>query len=309
MTSMTRQYSAAASQARSAVDKTADFWTQGARTLTGWLPGLPQIDLIPAVERYFDFVQRTVDINRHLTVQWAEAAGALSGMLREQAESASNLVREQAESASDIVREKSESAEQTARSEPTGKTRGLRTSPPHEHPLGGNARYPRYGGGDLIGVPLGHAPIEYFAVAHQVVHRTARFFQRCCTIVAMALIQVHVVGLQALQRGVDLLVDLLRRQPAVDGRHFEVHLRGEHVIGALVPGQHLSEQRLRRAAAVDVGGVDEVDPRVERRLHACLGLFALDPARIGQPRAEADLGHLDVAGAELAEVHAPETTL
>jgi len=29
------------------VDKTADFWTQGARTLTDRLPGLPQIDLIP----------------------------------------------------------------------------------------------------------------------------------------------------------------------------------------------------------------------------------------------------------------------
>jgi hypothetical protein len=115
MTSMTRQYGAAASQARSAVNKTADFWTQGARALTGWLPGLPQIDLIPAVERYFDFVQRTVDINRHLTVQWAEAAGALSGKVREQAESASNLVREQAGSAGDIVREKSESAKRTAR--------------------------------------------------------------------------------------------------------------------------------------------------------------------------------------------------
>ena len=49
MTSMTRQYSSATSRARSAVDKTADFWTQGARTLTDRLPGLPQIDLIPAV--------------------------------------------------------------------------------------------------------------------------------------------------------------------------------------------------------------------------------------------------------------------
>lgn len=115
MTSITRQYSAAASQARSAVDKTADVTAQGARTLTGWLPGLPQIDLIPAVERYFDFVQRAVDINRHLAVKWAEAAGTLSGVVREQAESAGNLVREQAESAGDIVREKAESAERTAR--------------------------------------------------------------------------------------------------------------------------------------------------------------------------------------------------
>ncbi len=115
MTSMTRQYSSATSRARSAVDKTTDFWTQGARTLTDRLPGLPQIDLIPAVERYFDVVQQTVDINRRLTVKWAEAAGTLSEMVRDRAESAGNLVREKAESAGDIVRDKAESAERTAR--------------------------------------------------------------------------------------------------------------------------------------------------------------------------------------------------
>jgi len=115
MTSMTRQYSSATSRARSAVDKTADFWTQGARTLTDRLPGLPQIDLIPAVERYFDVVQQTVDINRRLTIKWAEAAGTLSEMVRDRAESAGNLVREKAESAGDIVRDKAESAERTAR--------------------------------------------------------------------------------------------------------------------------------------------------------------------------------------------------
>jgi hypothetical protein len=115
MTSMTRQYSSATSRARSAVDKTADFWTQGARTLTDRLPGLPQIDLIPAVERYFDLVQQTVDINRRLTIKWAEAAGTLSEMVRDRAESAGNLVREKAESAGEIVRDKAESAERTAR--------------------------------------------------------------------------------------------------------------------------------------------------------------------------------------------------
>ena len=115
MTSMTRQYSSATSRARSAVDKTADFWAQGARTLTDRLPGLPQIDLIPAVERYFDFVQGTVDINRRLTIKWVEAAGTLSEMVRDRAESAGNLVREKAESAGDVVRDKAESAERTAR--------------------------------------------------------------------------------------------------------------------------------------------------------------------------------------------------
>jgi flagellar biosynthesis GTPase FlhF len=115
MTSMTKQYSAAASQARNAVDKTADAWTEGARAVTGRLFGLPQVDLVPAVERYFDLVQRTVDINRRLAVRWAEAAGALSGAVRERAESAGDVVREKAEAAGDIAREQAENAERAAR--------------------------------------------------------------------------------------------------------------------------------------------------------------------------------------------------
>jgi hypothetical protein len=117
MTSMTRQYSTATSRARSAADTTAGLWAQGARTLTGRLPGLPRIDLIPAVERYFDLVQQTVEISRRLTIKVAGAAGTLSEMARDRAESAGNLVREKAESAGGIVRDKAESAERTARAQ------------------------------------------------------------------------------------------------------------------------------------------------------------------------------------------------
>jgi hypothetical protein len=112
MTSMSRQYSAAASHGRQAVEKTADVWTEGARTVTGQLRGLPQVDLVPAVERYFDLVQRTVDINRRLAVRWAEAAATLSGAVREKAESAGDVVREKAEAAGDIAREQAAKAEQ-----------------------------------------------------------------------------------------------------------------------------------------------------------------------------------------------------
>src|SRR5271169_1591020 len=96
---MTRQYMAAAGRARNATEKTADFWTRGARTVTDLVPGLPRVDLVPAVERYFDLVQQTVDINRHLAVRCAEAVGTLSGVVREKAESAGDLVREKAEAA------------------------------------------------------------------------------------------------------------------------------------------------------------------------------------------------------------------
>jgi hypothetical protein len=116
MPSTTERYSAAASQSASTVEKIADFWTQGSRRLSDhMLPGLPQVDLVPVVERYFEFVQRTVDINRNLTLSWAEAAGTLSGAVREQAESMGGLVREQAGSARDFVHEQAGKAEQAAR--------------------------------------------------------------------------------------------------------------------------------------------------------------------------------------------------
>ncbi len=119
MTSMTRQYGAAASHARNVVDKTADVWTQSAQTVTGRLFGLPRVDLVPAVERYFNLVQRTVDINRQLAVRWAEAAGTLSGVVREKAGSAGDIVRDKAEAAGAVAREQAEQAarEQAAKAE------------------------------------------------------------------------------------------------------------------------------------------------------------------------------------------------
>ncbi len=114
MTSMTRQYSAVASQASEAVEKAADSWVQGVRKLADRFPVLPQVDLVPAVERYFEFVQRAVDLNRGITLRWAQAADTLSGAVREQAESAGQVALDRAESAADVVRERAESFEQAA---------------------------------------------------------------------------------------------------------------------------------------------------------------------------------------------------
>ena len=102
---MTRQYRAAADRARNAGGRAAGLRTRGRR---------PRIDLVPAVERYFELVQRTVDINRRLTVRWARAVGALSGVVREKAESAGDLVREKAEAADIVMREQAEKAQQIA---------------------------------------------------------------------------------------------------------------------------------------------------------------------------------------------------
>ena len=111
---MTTQYRAAAARARNATEKTADFWARGARTATDLVSGLPRIDLVPAVERYFELVQRTVDINRRLAVRCAAAVGTLSGVVRMKAESAGDLVRQKAEAADNVMREQGEKAQQAA---------------------------------------------------------------------------------------------------------------------------------------------------------------------------------------------------
>jgi uncharacterized protein with WD repeat len=110
---MTRQYTAAAGRTRNAEEKTAGFWTRRARVVTDLVPR-PRVDLVPSVERYFDLVQLTVDINRHLAVKCAEAMSTLSGAVREKTELAGDLVREKAEVAGNVVRERAEKAERAA---------------------------------------------------------------------------------------------------------------------------------------------------------------------------------------------------
>jgi hypothetical protein len=115
MRSTTRQYSTAASEASGVAKRAAGLWTQEVGKLADRIPVLlPQVDLVPAVERYFDFIQRAVDMNHGIAVRCAEAVGTLSGAARERAESAGEVVRERAESAGVVMRERAESFERVA---------------------------------------------------------------------------------------------------------------------------------------------------------------------------------------------------
>jgi predicted sugar kinase len=67
--------------------------------------------MIAAVERYFDFLQRAMEMNRSIAVQWTVAVSMLSGVARERAESAGEVVRARSESVGEVVREQAESFE------------------------------------------------------------------------------------------------------------------------------------------------------------------------------------------------------
>jgi gas vesicle protein len=87
-----------------ATDKTVDTWKQGAKAMTErmeFLGTTPSLDFVEPVERYFDYLQRAVDLNRELLTRWAELASGMSGTLRDGALEAGHAIEEQVEDAAD----------------------------------------------------------------------------------------------------------------------------------------------------------------------------------------------------------------
>jgi hypothetical protein len=121
----------------------------------------------------------------------------------------------------------------------------------------------------------------------------------------MRLVEVDVVRPEASERGVDLLADLGRRQAAVGWvvRHLAPHLGRQHIGAPRATSEDLPPGRLGCAAAIDVGGVEEVDAGLERGVGARAGLLEPHAAREGQPRAKGDLRDLQVRGAKPAVSH------
>jgi len=129
--SITDQYSAVAGQARSAAENSVEVFRQGAERFNeqvSTLTHVPQIDLGPAVDQYFGFVQRTVDVNREFVAKWVDIVSSLSGVVREQAQNVGSIVREQGGRVADVasqqvkeaetvVREHAEAAEQAEKAE------------------------------------------------------------------------------------------------------------------------------------------------------------------------------------------------
>src|SRR6476469_7629693 len=118
MTTSTELYTSAASQARTATEKAVDTFKKGSQTLADQadvFAKLPTIDLTEPVQRYFDYVQQTVDNNREFAIKWAELVTSFSASFREQAQSFGTTVKEQTTKVADLVVEQAAKAEETAK--------------------------------------------------------------------------------------------------------------------------------------------------------------------------------------------------
>ncbi len=128
---------------------------------------------------------------------------------------------------------------------------------------------------ELPGVHAARPDVASLAGLDDVVERLHRLGDRRQRIPAMDLVEVDVLVPQPLERGVDRGHDVLAREAAsvLPGHSPPVHLRGEHVL--LARAEELSQQaagdHLALAAVVDVGGVEEDDPALNRTAHDRLG--------------------------------------
>ena len=65
---------------------------------------------------------------------------------------------------------------------------------------------------DLWRQPFRYAVVEDLALPAQVVERNQRLLDRCCDVEAMALVQVNIINVEALQGGMTLFKDVLSRE-------------------------------------------------------------------------------------------------
>ncbi|HOZ56547.1 MAG TPA: DNA-binding protein [Nakamurella multipartita] len=87
-----------------ATDKTVETWKSSAKAMSERMESLvtmPSLDFVEPVERYFDYLQRAVDLNRELLTRWAELASQMSGTLRDEAIKAGHALEERVEDAAD----------------------------------------------------------------------------------------------------------------------------------------------------------------------------------------------------------------
>ncbi len=113
----TESYTAVATKAREATEKSVESWTNGAKSFTDQanvIAKMPSMDLTEPVARYFEFVQRTVDLNRDLATRWAELVTSMTGTVREQAEKVGSIVKDQTENVANVATEQAKKAEEVA---------------------------------------------------------------------------------------------------------------------------------------------------------------------------------------------------
>jgi hypothetical protein len=159
------------------------------------------------------------------------------------------------------------------------------------------------------------ADVTDLALLDELGQRADRLLDGDVGIDAMLVVEVDVVGAEALERSFDRAADVLRRPvltahgrhvARVGGVHAQVELRRDDVLVAAALDR-ATDQQLVRQGAVDLRRVEEVDAEPESAMDRLDGLVLVSRAvESGHPHAtEPDRGDLEVS--KLAFFHVVTT--
>ena len=160
---------------------------------------------------------------------------------------------------------------------------------------------------DLAARECGGADVADLALVDQVGQRRQRLLDVGMRFGAVDLVQVDPVGAEPPQRVLHRADDPAAGAALPVGivAHRAVELGGEDHVVPPAAGERLADDLLGLALPVDVGGVDEVDPGVQRGVDDPDRLVVIGVApRAEHHRAEAELAHRDTGASKFALLHA-----
>src|SRR5579859_2567021 len=130
------------------------------------------------------------------------------------------------------------------------------------------------GGGNIPAGKVAAADIEHLALAYQLLHRLPGFLPGRATLNMVHLVQVDMICLETAQALFAGTADVISREPAIVWplAHGTKHLRCKHnLLAATTLCQPAPDNLLRRthahAAAIAVGGIEEVNTQLQRPVH------------------------------------------
>ena len=160
----------------------------------------------------------------------------------------------------------------------------------HAQALGDLGRFAQ-----ALAAVIGGADHPHLALFHQPGEGVQGFLQRGVLVVAVRLVEVDAIGLQALERGLHRLLHIAGPEALATLAHVHAQLGGQdHLVALAAAGEPLAQHGLGFAAAVagrpariDVGGVDEIQARFEQGVQHAKGLgFVQGPAEDVATKAE-----------------------
>ena len=116
--SVQEQYADLTTGALGALERSAELWKQGATKVTdqvGVVSKMPLPDLDQAVDRYFEYLQRGIEVNRDFAKKWTDAVTAVSELAQTQTTALSDAVRGHADAITDWISGEADTAQKSAK--------------------------------------------------------------------------------------------------------------------------------------------------------------------------------------------------